>query len=85
MIHPKTMTMDGVWSTVGTTNIDRLSMDGNFEINVEVYDRDFAKLMEEIFELDLTNAHELLPEVWADRGRLARMTERILKPLGPLL
>lgn len=85
MIHSKTMTMDGVWSTVGTTNIDRLSMDGNFEINVEVYDRDFAKLMEEIFELDLTNAHELLPEVWADRGRLARMTERILKPLGPLL
>ena len=85
MIHSKTMTMDGVWSTVGTTNIDRLSMDGNFEINVEVYDRDFAKLMEEIFELDLTNSHELLPEVWADRGRLARMTERILKPLGPLL
>lgn len=85
MIHSKTMTMDGVWSTVGTTNIDRLSMDGNFEINVEVYDRDFAKLMEEIFELDLTNSHELLPEEWADRGRLARMTERILKPLGPLL
>ncbi|NLW14552.1 MAG: phosphatidylserine/phosphatidylglycerophosphate/cardiolipin synthase family protein [Trueperella sp.] len=85
MIHSKTMTMDGVWSTVGTTNIDRLSMDGNFEINVEVYDRDFAKLMEEIFELDLTNAHELLPEEWAERGRLARITERILKPLGPLL
>ena len=85
MIHAKTMTVDGVWSTVGTTNIDRLSMDGNFEINVEIFDHDFASVMEEIFELDLTNSHELLPEVWAERGHLARITERILKPLGPLL
>lgn len=85
MIHAKTMTVDGVWSTVGTTNIDRLSMAGNFEINMEIYDEDFAELMEEVFNLDLTNSHELLPEVWAERGRLARITERILRPLAPLL
>ncbi|MDP9806833.1 cardiolipin synthase [Trueperella bonasi] len=85
MIHAKTMTVDGIWSTVGTTNIDRLSMAGNFEINLEIFDADFAKVMEEIFELDLTNSQELLPEVWAERGRLARITEKILKPLAPLL
>ena len=28
------------WSTVGTANIDRLSMTGNYEINVEVIDAD---------------------------------------------
>ncbi|VEI13890.1 Cardiolipin synthase [Trueperella bialowiezensis] len=85
MIHAKTMTVDGVWSTVGTTNIDRLSMAGNFEINMEIYNEAFAELMEEVFELDLSNSEELLREEWAKRGRLARITERILKPLAPLL
>lgn len=85
MIHAKTMTVDGIWSTVGTTNIDRLSMAGNFEINVEVFDHPFAKVMEEIFALDLTNSTELTREKWSARSKLARLTERILRPLAPLL
>ena len=38
MVHAKTATIDGTWSTVGTANIDRLSLQGNYEINVEVID-----------------------------------------------
>ena len=38
MVHAKTATIDGSWSTVGTANIDRLSLQGNYEINVEVID-----------------------------------------------
>ena len=38
MVHAKTSTIDGRWSTVGTANIDRLSMTGNYEINVEFID-----------------------------------------------
>ncbi len=38
MIHAKSATIDGVWSTVGTANLDRLSLTGNFEINVEIFD-----------------------------------------------
>ena len=34
MVHAKTLTVDGQWSTVGTANIDRLSLRGNFEINM---------------------------------------------------
>ncbi|MDP9800401.1 cardiolipin synthase [Arcanobacterium wilhelmae] len=83
MVHAKTMTVDGVWSTVGTTNIDALSMNGNYEVNVEIYSREFAKVMEDIFASDLTNAHELLPEVWEQRGALARAAENILGPLAP--
>lgn len=85
MVHAKTMTVDGIWSTVGTTNIDRLSMAGNFEINVEIFDRDMAKTMEEIFQMDMSNAHELLSEDWENRSALARIAERVLKPLAPLL
>ncbi len=38
MVHAKTSTIDGRWSTVGTANIDRLSMTGNYEVNVEIID-----------------------------------------------
>lgn len=85
MVHAKTMTADGVWSTVGTTNIDRLSMKGNFEINLEIYDAETARAFEKIFDMDLTNAHELKRDVWERRGLLPRIGERLLKPFGPLL
>lgn len=85
MVHAKTMTIDSKWSTIGTANLDRMSMRGNFEVNIEIFDADVAATMERIFEVDLTNAHELIPEVWEQRSGWARLAERVLKPLGPLL
>lgn len=85
MVHAKTMTVDGRWTTVGTTNIDRLSMTGNFEINLELYDDGLAEQMERIFATDLGNARQLTHEEWDQRGMLPRLGERILRPLGPLL
>ena len=46
MVHAKTATIDGSWSTVGTANIDRLRMTGNYEINVELIDPGMAEVME---------------------------------------
>ena len=43
MVHAKTATIDGRWSTVGTANIDRLSLTGNYEINLEILDDDLAE------------------------------------------
>lgn len=85
MVHAKTMTADGIWSTVGTTNIDRLSMKGNFEINLEIFDADTAAAMEKIFLMDLTNAHELTKAAWDQRGFWAQLGERLLKPFRVLL
>ena len=64
MVHAKTCTIDGRWSTVGTANIDRLSMTGNYEINVELIDDSFAAEMERIFRTDLSNCVELTAERW---------------------
>ena len=61
MVHAKTATIDGNWSTIGTANVDRLSMSGNYEINVEIIDASLAEEMERIFETDLTNALPLTP------------------------
>ncbi len=85
MVHAKTATIDGGWSTVGTANIDRLSMTGNYEINVEFIDDGFAEEMERIFSTDLRNAEQMTPEVWEARGLHRKFTEAFLAPLRPLL
>jgi cardiolipin synthase len=85
MVHAKTATIDGNWSTIGTANVDRLSMTGNYEINVEIIDQSLAEEMERIFETDLTNSLPLTLHEWEARDVYSRFTEMILKPLRPLL
>ncbi len=85
MVHSKTATIDGNWSTVGTANIDRLSLQGNYEINVEIIDSGFAGRMEEIFRNDLTNCLELTSPEWEARDLHRKFTEHFLAPLRPLL
>ncbi len=85
MVHAKTATVDGSWTTIGTANVDRLSMTGNYEVNVEIIDASLAAEMERIFETDLTNSLPLTLAEWQSRDVYARFTELILKPLRPLL
>ena len=85
MIHSKTATVDGVWSTVGTANIDRLSLLGNYEVNLEIYSENFAKQMRRMFELDKKNSEELTLEEWENRPLPAKIVERALSSLSPLV
>jgi cardiolipin synthase len=47
MMHNKVMVVDGIWSTVGSINFVNRSMKKNAEVNVAVYDRGFAALVED--------------------------------------
>ncbi|MDP9411406.1 MAG: phosphatidylserine/phosphatidylglycerophosphate/cardiolipin synthase family protein [Actinomycetota bacterium] len=85
MIHSKTATVDGLWSTIGSANIDRYSMLGNYELNVEVYSRRLAAQMERMFEVDKTNAQELTLAEWEQRPLPAKIAERTLANLSPLV
>jgi cardiolipin synthase A/B len=85
MVHAKTATIDGQWSTVGTANLDRLSLSGNYEINVEFIDAGFAAELEKIFRTDSSNCLELTAAEWASRGIHKKFTELFLAPLRPLL
>ncbi|MCY7395681.1 MAG: phospholipase D-like domain-containing protein [Nocardioides sp.] len=85
MVHAKTSTVDGCWTTVGTANIDRLSLRGNYEINVEVIDESLAKTLEEIFALDESNCIELSSGEWEARDLHRRFTEFVLTPLRAFL
>ena len=85
MLHAKTCTIDGEWSTIGTANLDRLSSVGNYEINVEIYSKKLAIQMEELFKCDRSNSFELTLEHWLKRPWYAILSERILSPLRALL
>ncbi len=85
MVHAKTATVDGSWTTVGTANIDRLSLQGNYEVNVEVIDSGLARTLEEIFATDQENCLELTLHEWEARDLHRRFTESLLNPLRPLL
>lgn len=81
MLHAKTCTIDGQWSTIGTANLDRLSSVGNYEINAEIYSEELAQQMEELFACDITSAFELTDEYWNNRPWYKRLSESILAPL----
>lgn len=85
MVHAKTCTVDGVWTTIGTANIDRLSLQGNYEINMSIYDAGLARTMEQVFESDLSNSHKLDIEQWEKRPLLNKVGEVLITPLSPLL
>jgi cardiolipin synthase len=84
MIHSKTATIDGVWSTVGTANLDRLSLAGNYEINVEMFSEEVARTLEQVFANDLQNCVELTTTGWRKRALTARMSERVIAPFRAL-
>lgn len=85
MLHAKTCTIDGEWSTIGTANLDRLSSVGNYEINVEVYSKELAHQMEVLFKCDVSNSFELRLDEWKKRPWYAILSERILSPLRAFL
>ena len=85
MVHAKTATIDGQWSTIGTANIDRISLLGNYELNIEVFSPDVARQLEEIFAVDSSNTVELTATEWKSRSAMVKFSETVLAPLRPLL
>jgi cardiolipin synthase A/B len=59
MIHAKTAVADGIWSRVGSSNLNLASLLGNWELDVVMLDRGFAAEMEALFLRDLASAVEI--------------------------
>jgi len=81
MLHAKTAVIDGVWSTVGSTNMDLWSFLRNDEVNVIVLGRDFATEMEAMFEKDIEESHQIHLEQWGKRPFSERMKEWLARLL----
>jgi cardiolipin synthase len=85
LLHAKTMVIDGVWATVGSTNLDNFSFAHNDELNLIVYDRAIAQRLERIFEADVQASRRVTYERWKDRGLRARLLEVFALPIRDLL
>jgi cardiolipin synthase len=81
LLHAKTIVIDGVWATVGSTNLDNRSFALNEELNVVTYDRGVAARLEAIFSEDVAHAERVTYERWKDRGLKARLVELVVIPL----
>lgn len=75
VLHAKTVVIDGVWSTVGSTNIDRRSFLHNSEVNVIVMGDVFGLEMENAFKEDLRNSREVNLATWNKRPLTMRVKE----------
>ena len=76
LLHAKTVVIDGVWSTVGSSNFDWRSFFHNDELNAIILGREFASQMERQFAEDLERAHEVTLEEWQKRSLGCRVMER---------
>ena len=75
ILHAKTVTIDGVWSTVGSTNLDWQSFAFNDEINVTILDPEFAQRMEQAFADDREQSREITRQAWENRSCRVRMRD----------
>jgi cardiolipin synthase len=85
MLHAKTANVDGVWSTVGSSNLDWWSIARNDEINTVVLSEGFGRRMQEMFMSDLENARKIDLERWQRRSFLKRIEEAIVRPMKPMM
>ncbi len=75
VLHAKTAVIDGVWSTVGSTNLDFWSFLDNDEINAVILNLRFAGDMENRFAKDLAESDQIRWEEWKERPLFPRLRE----------
>jgi cardiolipin synthase len=85
MIHAKVITVDGIWTTVGSANMDTRSFRLNFELNLMVYAQDFADEVEKLMQkyIDMSDCIKL--EMLRKRPFYIRVFEGGCRTLGPVL
>ena len=75
VMHAKTAVIDDVWSTVGSTNLDSLSLLSNDEVNAVILSREFALEMERMFAGDLAQSDQIKYDQWEKRPLSQKIKE----------
>ena len=79
LLHSKTALIDGVWATVGSTNLDWRSFLHNLEVNAVVLGGDFGRQLQALFARDLAESSEVTLDAWRARGLRLRLKEALSK------
>jgi cardiolipin synthase A/B len=81
LLHAKTMTVDGIWATIGSTNLDTRSFALNDEVNAVIYHNEAVGQLEKIFVEDLTYSRKVDLQRWRSRGFVDRLLETLSLPV----
>jgi cardiolipin synthase len=84
-LHAKAAVVDGKWATVGTTNLDNLSLLFNYEGNITTTNPKMIAELSRQFEEDLERAHEVSLEEWRHRPFLQKFLEKVMWPFHRFL
>ncbi|MFV0379028.1 MAG: cardiolipin synthase [Mangrovibacterium sp.] len=84
-LHSKTVVVDGVFSSVGTANMDFRSLETNFEVNALIYNEEIAREMELQFMEDLKQSRQIIAGEWEQRPRIEKAKESFARLLSPML
>jgi cardiolipin synthase len=79
LLHAKTCVIDGLWTTVGSSNLDWRSFLHNAEANLVVFDAPLAQEMERVFMEDVSRSREIVRAEWARRGWRQRVVEMLAR------
>ena len=85
LLHAKTATVDGVWCTVGSTNLDWRSLVDNDEVNAVILSPEFATQMKALFAKDLERSTAITLEAWRSRPMQDKVREATARAWGRLL
>jgi len=84
-MHAKTICVDGLVGSVGTTNLDIRSFKLNFEVNALIYSERTVKRLERAFENDMTKCTRVTRKVYDERGYYIRFKEQFSRLFSPLM
>jgi cardiolipin synthase len=79
MLHAKTAVVDGVWSTVGSSNLDWRSFLHNEEVIAIVVGQEFGAQMQAMFDADVADSEAITLEAWRHRPIGDRMSETMAR------
>lgn len=76
ILHAKTAVFDGIWSMIGSANLDFQSLRRNDEGNVGIIDKNFGEQMIDVFYEDITNSKQIILEKWLKRPLFDKVKEQ---------
>ena len=85
LLHQKIMTIDGVWSAVGSSNFDDRSFETNDEITLGILDPATAQRLDAVFEKYAPRCEEVDLETWRRRGLWHKLKDNAFYMLNEVL
>jgi cardiolipin synthase len=76
VLHAKTYVFDGIWSIIGSANLDFQSLRKNDEGNVGILDQNFGGQMAAVFDEDLRHSERITLDKWRKRSFLEKAKEK---------